>query len=194
MGNDIYRCDCFPIIYKNGSSIWPVDYSDYAYDHLLTALLFEDTCQGIFAIAVPIFFAGIEMIFLLSSLDKFVHGGYVAVLIALAIIVIMYIWYKGSQITDGLVEHLPVKDYLSQLDHLRNDHSLPILQTNVVYLTKYMVDDEIDAPILYSILDRNRNVLMYIGLSTFLLQTNLSPNSMKLTHWELIMWCLSNCT
>jgi KUP system potassium uptake protein len=84
-----------------------------------------------------------------------VHGGYVAVLIALAIIVIMYIWYKGSQITDGLVEHLPVKDYLSQLDHLRNDHSLPILQTNVVYLTKYMVDDEIDAPILYSILDRN---------------------------------------
>ena len=111
--------------------------------------------KAFFAIAVPIFFAGIEMIFLLSSLDKFVHGGYVAVLIALAIIVIMYIWYKGSQITDGLVEHLPVKDYLSQLDHLRNDHSLPILQTNVVYLTKYMVDDEIDAPILYSILDRN---------------------------------------
>jgi KUP system potassium uptake protein len=111
--------------------------------------------KPLFAILVPLFFAGIEFVFLLSSLTKLMHGGYVAVLMALVIIFIMYIWHRANQITDGLIEHRAIKPYLAQLRHLREDVSFPILQTNVVYLTKYMVDDVIDAPILYSILDKN---------------------------------------
>lgn len=122
---------------------------------LLHFYLRQKGYNPIFSMGVPLFFTVIETIFLLSSLDKFAHGGYVAVLMALAIIAIMYIWYKGSQITDGLVGHLSLRHYLPQLDKLRHDNTLPLLQTNVVYLSKYMADDEIDAPILYSILDRN---------------------------------------
>ncbi|MDN6070447.1 MAG: KUP/HAK/KT family potassium transporter [Lactococcus plantarum] len=122
---------------------------------LLHYYLRQKKYNPLFSTGVPIFFTAVEVIFLLSSLDKFIHGGYVAVLLALLIIAIMYIWYKGSQITDGLVEHLSLRKYLPQLDRLRHDNSFPLLQTNVVYLSKYMAEDEIDAPILYSILDKN---------------------------------------
>ncbi|HCN75185.1 KUP/HAK/KT family potassium transporter [Pseudolactococcus plantarum] len=122
---------------------------------LLHYYLRQKKYNPLFSMGVPLFFTVIEVIFLLSSLVKFIHGGYVAVILALLIIAIMYIWYKGSQITDGLVEHLSLRQYLPQLDRLRHDISFPLLQTNVVYLSKYMAEDEIDAPILYSILDKN---------------------------------------
>lgn len=122
---------------------------------LLHFYLRQKGYHPLFSAGVPLFFTVIETIFLLSSLDKFVHGGYFAVVLALIIIALMFIWYKGSQITDGLVDRLSVRAYLPQLEHLSHDQSLPLLQTNVVYLTKFMENDEIDAPILYSILDRN---------------------------------------
>jgi KUP system potassium uptake protein len=111
---------------------------------------------------VTLFFGVIETIFLWSSLAKFMHGGYVAVFIALIIGGIMFIWYKGNQITSRLTHTLRVRDYLPQLEELHDDTSYPLLQSNVVYLTKVMEDDEIEAPILYSILDKKpKRALVY---------------------------------
>ena len=51
-----------------------------------------------------IFFGIFEFSFFIANIVKFMHGGFVAVLIALAILSIMYIWIKGYYIKMRLLE------------------------------------------------------------------------------------------
>ena len=63
------------------------------------------------------------------------HGGFVAVLIALAILSIMYIWIKGYYIKMRLIENVPIENYKKQLNQLRQDTDRPKYTTNLVCLT-----------------------------------------------------------
>ncbi|EKS19372.1 hypothetical protein HMPREF9318_01448 [Streptococcus urinalis FB127-CNA-2] len=121
---------------------------------LLTAYLIHQGMKKPLAILVMSFFAIIEFVFFLASVVKFMHGGYVVVLIALAIVFIMFIWYEGTQIVNKYVKSLDLNDYKEQLNHLRNDNRVSLYQTNVVYLTNRISGSYIDRSILYSILDK----------------------------------------
>ncbi|MGL6300136.1 hypothetical protein ACR31S_10215 [Streptococcus iniae] len=52
------------------------------------------------------------------------------------------------------VKSLNLVDYKEQIRALRDDTSVDLYQTNVVYLTNRMKDNMIDRSILYSILDK----------------------------------------
>lgn len=103
---------------------------------------------------VTFFFGGIEAIFFISSATKFFHGGFVAVAIALLILSVMYIWYRSAQLQSQALKEVPFKSYLAQLQQLRADESIPMYQTNVVFLVPKMSDDLIGQQYLYSILDK----------------------------------------
>ena len=102
--------------------------------------------------AVVFFF--LEGVFFISSLGKFAVGGYVAVILSLAILFVMISWYRGTQIERMEKIMLPMRDYIGDLRELKEDESVPLCSNNLVYLAKGEDFEQIDRDILYSILDR----------------------------------------
>lgn len=107
-----------------------------------------------FAYLLCLFFAFIESVFFISSAAKFFHGGYVAVMLAVAILFLMVIWERGKIIEDRETKEVHVSDYMEQLDALRKDPSLPVYQTNLIFMTSRLTDDKVAESIMYSILDK----------------------------------------
>jgi KUP system potassium uptake protein len=121
---------------------------------LLYFYLHKQNVQKFLALAICLFFGFIETTFFLSSIVKFLHGGYVAIGITLVILVIMLIWKKGNQIQKQSATTLDLKKYKNQLYQLKHDKYQNIYQTNLVYLSSHMKGDKIENTILYSILDK----------------------------------------
>lgn len=125
---------------------------------MTTALLYFYLIQNghsrWFAYLVTFFFGAIEVVFFISSVVKFFRGGFVAVLIGLIILVVMFIWEQGNIIRESSTEDVSLRDYIPQLKELRDDASLPIYQTNVVFLVPDMAEDKVGRQFIYSILDK----------------------------------------
>lgn len=103
---------------------------------------------------VTLFFVSIESVFFFSSVAKFFHGGYVAVAIGLVILFIMAIWEWSNIIKERTSETVPLRDYIEQLRMLKDDPTVPMYQTNIVFLTPNAISDEIGRQFIYSILDK----------------------------------------
>ena len=101
-----------------------------------------------------IFFA-LEGVFFISSLGKFVVGGYVAIIISLMVLFIMIAWYRGTEIEQEQNIFLNMREHLDSIKKLQNDESIPLCSNNVVYLVKGDETEVIDRDILYSILDKD---------------------------------------
>ncbi len=101
-----------------------------------------------------VIFFTIEGIFFISSLGKFAVGGYVAVILSLAILFIMLSWFRGTQIERMQKIMLPMRDYLNSIKGLQDDDEIPLCCNNLVYIAKGENTEAIDRDILYSILDK----------------------------------------
>lgn len=121
---------------------------------LLTMFLAKIRKRTALAVPFALFFGAIEAFFFFSSLTKFTHGGYVTVMLAFAIFMVMYIWHRGTQIEMMQRVNLNVVDYLDQLRELSADENIPLLADNLVFLTNDPSTDVLDRDILYSILDK----------------------------------------
>lgn len=127
---------------------------------MTTILLFEflkSKLAHVYALAIALFFGTIETIFLLASLVKFIHGGYVTLMIMLAILYVMWVWYFGNKCRDHYEresEYVSLLDYRDQLTRLTADESVPFYTTNLVYMTKIKSDYRIERSTMYSILDQ----------------------------------------
>lgn len=124
---------------------------------LLYQFLRQSNVKMIWAGAMVVFFGAVETMFLISSLVKFVHGGYVTAIIAGLILLVMYIWYYGNRIRDTeefQSAYISLNDYKDQLVKLSNDNSMPIFSDNVVYMAKVKPGSMIKREMLYSILDK----------------------------------------
>lgn len=121
---------------------------------LLTTFLANVRKRVPLAIPFALFFGAIEAFFFLSSLTKFTHGGYVTVLLAFAIFLVMYVWHHGTRLEVSQRVNLPVKKYLGQLRELSSSDDLPYLADNLVFLTNDSGTQTLDRDILYSILDK----------------------------------------
>ena len=100
-------------------------------------------------------FGTIESVFFISSLSKFMMGGYVTVLLTLVLLALMYVWHRGTQLERKFSHPLEIKEYVDELERLRDDRELPLCCHNLVYLESVQDDTTIDRDILYSILDRD---------------------------------------
>ncbi|MEE1159104.1 MAG: KUP/HAK/KT family potassium transporter, partial [Atopobiaceae bacterium] len=121
---------------------------------LLTIFLSRIRKQVALAIPFALFFGAIELFFFFSSLTKFTHGGYVTVLLALAIFLVMLIWHRGTRVEMSQRVNLPVRDYIGQLRELSHSEDIPYMADNLVFLTNDQDPEMLDRDILYSILDK----------------------------------------
>lgn len=102
-------------------------------------------------------FIPLESLFLISSLTKFVHGGYVTIIITTLILMIMVIWRYGNMRKNVHLDeskYICLKDYLSQLEKLSADTSVPLFATNLVYINHIGENYSIKRSSIYSILDQ----------------------------------------
>ena len=104
-----------------------------------------------------IFFGVLDVMFMISSLTKFTHGGYVSLFIAGAIGFIMYVWYYGNKIRDkreARNAYVRLDEYTDMLTNLSHDENYPTYATNLVYMANVKYNKFIKREILYSILDK----------------------------------------
>lgn len=101
-----------------------------------------------------IFFGVLEGMFFISSVTKFFHGGFVAVIIALSLFSIMYVWTRGNLILKKARTTLDITDYMDQIQMLTDDKEFPFFISNLVYLTSNNSKSEVDYSALYSLLDK----------------------------------------
>lgn len=107
----------------------------------------------VFPVMMLLFFGALEGMFFISSATKFMHGGYVAVIIASLILSLMVIWYVGTQIEKQQDRKYIMTEFIGQLEQLKDDDHLPVFTNNLVYLTKKASKTYLDRDIAYSVLD-----------------------------------------
>ena len=135
---------------------------------LLSIYLYKVKAKKIFAVIFLMFFGIEELFFLYANSLKFVNGGYITVFIALLIFIIMFIWYRGTEIKERESQYLTVKNYTKQLLQLSMDKSVPKYATNLVYLTGAKREEDVDYAVLYSILNKQpkrANVYFFVHIN-----------------------------
>lgn len=93
----------------------------------------------------------IEGSFFIANMFKFVHGGWVTLLIAGALFFIMFVWYRGRAIKNKLTDYVGIEKYYSLINDMKIDESIPKYATNLVYFTRAGAVEEVESKIIYSI-------------------------------------------
>lgn len=104
--------------------------------------------------ALLLVYLTIEGSFLIANMFKFVHGGWVTILIATCLLFIMYVWFKGREIKKTFLQFVKIDEYKDVIVNLSKDQSLPKYASNLVYLTKADIETDIEAKIIYSIIHK----------------------------------------
>ncbi|MGZ8516116.1 MAG: KUP/HAK/KT family potassium transporter [Chitinophagaceae bacterium] len=99
-------------------------------------------------------FLTIELSFLFANIQKFSHGGYVALIVGGLLFLVMYVWFKARKIKNRYVEFVRLEHYLPKIQELSNDKAVPKYATHLVYLTNANNTKEIEHKIIYSILNK----------------------------------------
>ncbi len=110
-----------------------------------------------------------ETAFLVALMDKFVHGGFITLLIGFVMFTVMYVWYRARKIKNRYVEFVRVEEYVPKLEELSNDYSVSKYATHLVYLTSANNPKEIEHKIIYSILSgkpKRADIYWFIHVDT----------------------------
>ena len=107
-----------------------------------------------FVILYLVIYLTIEFSFLFANMEKFPHGGYVAVLMGGLLFLVMYNWFRARKIKNRYVEFVRLEHYIPKIQELSNDRSVTKNATHLVYLTSADNPKEIEHKIIYSILNK----------------------------------------
>ncbi len=107
-----------------------------------------------FVVAFVVIYLIIEGTFLVSNLTKFLHGGWVTVLIGSVLFSIMWAWYTSRKIKNRFVKYVEIEDYYQIIKELSEDISVPKYSSQLVYLTSANFKTEIESKIIYSIIQK----------------------------------------
>ena len=99
-------------------------------------------------------YAIIEFSFLYANVTKFAEGGYVTLIIAIVLILLMSTWYMAKQISKNYTKFVKIDDYKKVMAELSVDLSIPKYATHLVYMTNASRTDEIEEKVMYSILQK----------------------------------------
>ena len=153
-------CSLVVLYFRSGARIESAYGLAITITMLMTTLLISTYLRRIrkkpvLALLVLAAFGVLEGVFFVSSLGKFVHGGYVTVLITLMLLFLMIIWYRGTQLERKYSTRLKVREHVDNLVALHDDEQIPLLSHNLVYLDNETDPELMDRDILYSILDKD---------------------------------------
>ncbi|MVZ63397.1 KUP/HAK/KT family potassium transporter [Sphingobacterium humi] len=109
-------------------------------------------------IAFIALFAGVYMVievaFLVGNISKIAHGGWLTLLLAIVLYIVMYSWFGARKIKNRFVKFVNIKDYFPILAELSEDKSVPQFASHLVYLTSANNIQEVEAKITYSIINK----------------------------------------
>ena len=114
-------------------------------------------------------YLAIELSFLFANLEKFPHGGFIALIVGGALFVVMYVWYRSRKIKNRYVEFVRMEEYIPKLEELSNDTTVPKYATHLVYMTSANNPKEIEHKIIYSILSgkpKRADIYWFVHLDT----------------------------
>jgi len=126
---------------------------------LMTTILYANylVLHRVKSIWIWIFLVGylsIETAYLVALMSKFVHGGYITIVLGGVMLFVMYVWYRARKIKNRYVEFVRLEHYIPKIQQLSNDRSVPKYATHLVYLTSANNPKEIEHKIIYSILNK----------------------------------------
>jgi KUP system potassium uptake protein len=140
-------------------------------------------------------FLTIELSFLYANLEKFPHGGYVAVLVGGLLFLVMYNWYKARKIKNRYVEFVHLVDYVSKLQELSNDSTVEKYATHLIYLTSAGNPREIEHKVVHSILSgkpKRADIYWFVHVKTMddpytseYMVTHIVPNDIIRVEFRL---------
>ncbi|SEG49090.1 KUP/HAK/KT family potassium transporter [Sphingobacterium lactis] len=105
---------------------------------------------GLFATVYTI----IEVAFLVGNISKIAHGGWLTLLLAMSLFIVMYSWYGARKIKNRFVKFVNIRDYFPILSELSEDKSVPLFASHLVYLTSANNLYEVESKITYSIINK----------------------------------------
>lgn len=124
---------------------------------LMTSILLFLYLQSIkkplwFSIPLTLFFGTIELSFFMANMEKFAHGGYIPIVIAVVVVAIMYSWYNGRRVKRGYTVYDLVDDqYINQILKVSEDETIEKTATNLVYIVKANNKNYLESKITYSL-------------------------------------------
>jgi KUP system potassium uptake protein len=126
---------------------------------LATTLLFANylVLHRVRSLWIYIFLLGylfVESGFLIALMVKFMHGGYITLLIGMFVFAVMYIWYRARKIKNRYIEFVRLENYIPKIQELSNDRTVPKYATHLVYMTSANNPKEIEHKVIYSILNK----------------------------------------
>lgn len=101
-----------------------------------------------------IVYLAIETSFLIANLEKFLHGGYVTLVVGGGLFSVMFVWFRSRKIKNRYIEFVRMEHYIPMIQELSNDRSIPKYATLLVYMTSANNPKEIEHKIIYSILNK----------------------------------------
>jgi KUP system potassium uptake protein len=126
---------------------------------LMTTILYANylVLHRVKSIWIYIFLFGyfiVESGYLIALMNKFIHGGYITLLVGGLMFMVMYVWYRARKIKNRYVEFVRMEHYIPKIQELSNDRAVPKYATHLVYLTSANNPKEIEHKIIYSILNK----------------------------------------
>jgi len=121
---------------------------------LLTAYLRHHHTNKFFLYPIIMLFFTIELSFFTANMFKFMHGGWVTVVIAGFIALIMVVWYNARKIKNSHMKFLKIQSFYNIIADIKKDESIPKYATNLVYLTRADYKTDIESKIMYSIINK----------------------------------------
>jgi KUP system potassium uptake protein len=124
-----------------------------------TSLLFANflvsrRVQSIWIYLYLVVYLIIESSFLIANLEKFLHGGYVTLIVGGGLFAVMYVWFRSRKIKNRYVEFVRMEHYIPMIQELSNDRTIGKYATHLVYMTSANNPKEIEHKIIYSILNK----------------------------------------
>jgi KUP system potassium uptake protein len=102
-------------------------------------------------IALGIGILSIEGAFLISNMEKFPHGGWFSLTVAIVIFVMIFVFYHGKSLRKKHTNFVALNEYVPMLNALMADEGIPKEATNLVYMAMADHKSMIDKNIIYSI-------------------------------------------
>jgi KUP system potassium uptake protein len=114
-------------------------------------LLFIKKTNRLLVMVIIGLFLVIETSFLVANLQKFMHGGYVTLLLGLFLFWIMFTWQWAGKIKQSLRRFVSINKHVPVLNTLSNDKEIPKYATHLVYISNAKMGDKVEEDIVRSV-------------------------------------------
>lgn len=130
------------------------------------------------------FFLTVEVCFFTANIFKFMHGGWVTIVIAGLISFVMMVWYNSLKLRRRGFKFLKFDRFYPILSDVKADIEIPHYATNLIYLSRADKNDEVEEKIIYSILHKQPKRADHYWI--FYVDYLDSPSTLEYTFHPLI--------